>query len=385
VIAALLALTAALSIVAAAYASPNNAAAPTSKAVKCGTTRTIPFLTPVTGPAASLGGQQQDWARFYVATYNKTHKTKIKLVLEDTMLGAPNGTAEALKAAQAVGSNPNVLAIVGPIGSNEIVATTKSLMDAGLGFITPSATRTSLTADGTRKGYLFRTVPPDAVQGSTAGNFMVKKLKLKRVYIIDDQEAYSTGLADTAQSILRAAGVSVTRDGVSQQQSDFSSLIAKIPRDTQLVYMPWQLPPKGKAFGQQMQAAGKGSIKLMGGDGLYDSDFSGLGKNTYTTNFPLNPKSKIIAAFRKQHHGDGEYFGAPTYAAVQVVASAIDKACAKGSATRATVRAALQKTSIPAAQSLLGVALRFDSKGDMSTLKKFGIYQSNGKLFVPIG
>jgi branched-chain amino acid transport system substrate-binding protein len=371
--------------VAAAYASPENGAAPTAQAVKCGTTHTIPFLTPVTGPAASLGGQQQDWARYYVATYNKSHKTKIKLVLEDTMLGAPNGTAEALKAVQAVASNPNVLAIVGPIGSNEIVATTKSIMDAGLGFVTPSATRTSLTADGTRKGYLFRTVPPDAVQGSTAGNFMIKKLKVKRVYIIDDQEAYSTGLADTAQSILKAAGVSVTRDGVSQQQSDFSSLIAKIPRDTQLVYMPWQLPPKGKAFGQQMQAAGKGSIKLMGGDGLYDNDFSGVGKNTYTTSFPLNPKSKIIAAFRKKHGGDGEYFGAPTYAAMQVVATAIDKACAKGTATRATVRAALAKTSIPAAQSLLGVAVRFDSKGDMSTLKKFGIYQSNGSIFVPIG
>src|SRR6267143_1360795 len=133
-IAALLALTAALAIVAAAFASPNKATAPTAQAVKCGTTHTIPFLTPVTGPAASLGGQQQDWARFYVATYNKSHKTKIKLVLEDTMLGAPNGTAEALKAVQAVASNPNVLAIVGPIGSNEIVATTKSLMDAGLGF-----------------------------------------------------------------------------------------------------------------------------------------------------------------------------------------------------------------------------------------------------------
>ena len=64
-------------------------------------------------------------------------------------------------------------------------------------------------------------------------NFISKKLKFKRVYIIDDQEAYSTGLADAVQSKLRAAGVTVTRDGVSQQQSDFSSLIAKIPRDTQ--------------------------------------------------------------------------------------------------------------------------------------------------------
>jgi ABC-type branched-subunit amino acid transport system substrate-binding protein len=134
-----------------------------------------------------------------------------------------------------------------------------------------------------------------------------------------------------------------------------------------------------------MQSAGKGSIKLMGADGLYDSDFSGLGKNVYDTNFPLNPKSPIIAAFRKKHHGDGEYFGAPTYAAVQVVATAIDKACARGSATRATVRGALRETRIPAKQSLLGVALRFDSKGDMATLKKFGVYKSNGTLFVPIG
>src|SRR5207253_1727269 len=221
-----------------------------------------------------------------------------------------------------------------------------------------------LTTDGTRTGFMFRTVPPDAIQGPTVANFILKKLKYTRVYIIDDQETYSTGLADTVQQVLKAAGATVGRDGVSQQQSDFSSLIAKIPRDTQLVYMPWQLPPKGKAFGQQMQAAGKGSIKLMGGDGLYDNDFSGVGKNTYTTSFPLNPKSKIIAAFRKKHGGDGEYFGAPTYAAVQVVAAAIDKACAKGTATRATVRAALLKTSIPAAQSLLGVAVRFDSKGD---------------------
>ena len=113
-------------------------------------------------------------------------------------------------------------------------------------------------------------MPPDAIQGTSVANYIIKKLKYKRVYIIDDQEAYSTGLADTVQQKLRAAGVTVTRDGVSQQQSDFSSLIAKIPRDTQLVYIPWQLPPKGKAFGKQMRSAGKGSIKLMGSDGLFD-------------------------------------------------------------------------------------------------------------------
>ncbi|HMH40871.1 MAG TPA: branched-chain amino acid ABC transporter substrate-binding protein [Gaiellaceae bacterium] len=389
-IAALLALGAALAIVAGAYARPERAAAPAADAgsaaasVKCGKTRTIGFMAPVTGPAASIGIQQVHWAQYYVATYNKTHKTKFKLQTEDTQLGAPTGTAEALKGAQALAGSSNVLGVVGPAGSNEIVGVTKSLKDAGLAWVSGSSTRTSLTTDGTRTGYMFRTVPPDAVQGTTAANFILNKLKYKRVYIIDDQESYSTGLADAVEARLKAAGATVSRDGVSQQQSDFSSLIAKIARDTQIVYIPWQLPPKGQAFGNQMKAAGKGTIKLMGADGLYDSSFAGVGAHVYDTNFPLNPKSKIIAGFKKGHGGDGEYFGAPTYAATQVIATAIDRACKKGSATRASVRAAIRSTNIPAAKSLIGVALRFNRNGDLSTLHKFGLYKSNGKDFVPI-
>src|SRR5262249_46525014 len=157
-------------------------------------------------PAASIGIQQVHWAQYYVSTYNKTHKTKIKLQTEDTMLGAPTGTAEALKGAQALVSNPNVLATAGPAGSNEIVGVTNTLKGGGLAWVSGSSTRTSLTTDGTRTGFMFRTVPPDAIQGPTAANYILKKLKLKNVYIIDDQETYSTGLADTVQSVLRAAG-----------------------------------------------------------------------------------------------------------------------------------------------------------------------------------
>jgi branched-chain amino acid transport system substrate-binding protein len=390
VIAALLVAIAAIVALAAttATAKTQRAAAPASAdaaLVKCGKVRTIGFMAPVTGPAASIGGQQIDWAKYYVSTYNKTHKTKIKLQTEDTMLGAPSGTAEALKGAQALVSNPKVLGVVGPAGSNEIVGVTKALKDGGLAWVSGSSTRTSLTTDGTRTGFMFRTVPPDAIQGTTAGNYMVNVLKVKKVYIIDDQETYSTGLADTVEAKLKSSNVSVSRDGVSQQQSDFSSLIAKIARDTDLVYIPWQLAPKGKAFGQQMKSAGTGSIKVMGADGLFDPDFASVGTNVYDTNFPLNPKSGIIAKFRKSHGGSGEFFGAPTYAATQVVATAVQKACAKGSTTRAKVRAAVRATNIAAKASLLGVSLRFNRNGDLSTLHKFGIYKSNGKDFVPIG
>jgi branched-chain amino acid transport system substrate-binding protein len=377
-IAAVLAL-AALAIVAAASAKTDRAAAPSAAAsadarlVSCGKTVTMGMLAPVTGPAASLGKLQTDWAKFFVASHNRNKKLKHKLRIQygDTVLGGPGGTAEAVKAVQSFGSN--VLGTVGPAGSNEVRATTAPLKNAGLAFVSGSATNTELSTDGTRKGYFFRTVPPDSAQGTSVANFIAKTLKFKRVYIIDDQEAYSTGLADTVQAKLRSAGVTVGRDGVSQQQSDFSSLIAKIARDTQLVYLPWQLPPKGKAFGDQLRAAGKGSIQLMGSDGLFDDAFASLG-NVYASSFPTSGKHAIVKAFKKAHGGDPEFFGAPSYVAAQVIGGAIDRACKDGKASRAEVRAQVRKTNLK--KTVLGLNVSFNANGDIKG-GQFGIWKSN--------
>jgi branched-chain amino acid transport system substrate-binding protein len=385
-IAALLAL-AALAIVAAASAKVDRAAAPSAVAsadtqqISCGKTVTMGMLAPITGPAASLGKLQTDWAKFYVAAHNKVNKKhKLRVQYGDTVLGGPGGTAEAVKAAQSLGSN--VLGTVGPAGSNEVRATTATLKNAGLAFVSGSATNTELTTDGTRTGFFFRTVPPDAAQGTSVANFIIKKLKYKRVYIIDDQEAYSTGLADTVQQKLRAAGVTVNRDGVSQQQSDFSSLIAKIPRDTQLVYIPWQLPPKGKAFGEQMRSAGKSSIILMGSDGLFDDAFASLG-NVYASSFPTSGTHPVVKAFKKAHGGDPEFFGAPSYVAAQVVGGAIDRACKDGKASRAEVRAQVRKTKLK--KTVLGLNVSFNAQGDIKG-GQFGIWKANSAgTFNPVG
>ena len=210
-VAALLAL-AALAVVAAASAKTDRAAAPSAQAgngaalVKCGKTRSIGLMAPFTGPAASIGINQVHWAQYYQRNYNATHTTKIKFVNEDTMLGAANGTAESVKGAQALGSNASVLGVVGPAGSNEVKATTGALKGAGLGFVSGSATNTDITRDGTRTGYFFRTVPPDSAQSLSVSAYIVNKLKAKRVYIVDDQEAYSIGLADEVQSTAQGQG-----------------------------------------------------------------------------------------------------------------------------------------------------------------------------------
>src|SRR6185312_2896656 len=248
--------------------SPARQSSAGSALVKCGTTRTIGVAAPITGPASFIGQQQLRWVKYYVKRWNAQKanaKKKIKIVQGDTQLGVD--TAFAVKVAKSFASNSKLLGVVGPAGSQEVVASTSGYKKGGLAFVSGSASRTSLTdghTDGNRRGYFFRVVPNDAAQGPTVANWMTKKLKWKRVYIIDDQETYSQGLADGVGKILNARGVKVTRDSISQTDSDFSSKIAKTPSNTQGIYIPWQLAPQAQAFGQQLKAAGKSKIKLFG-------------------------------------------------------------------------------------------------------------------------
>jgi len=363
--------------------SPAQVSSAGSALVKCGKTRTIGLAAPITGPAAGIGNQQVRWAKFYVKRWNakKANKNKqIKMIPGDTQLGVD--TAFAVKVAKSFASNSKVLGIVGPAGSQEVVASTSGYKGGGLGFVSGSASRTSLTdghTDGNRRGYFFRTVPNDAAQGPVVANWMTKKLKWKRVYIIDDQETYSQGLADGVQKILKGRGVKVTRDSISQTDSDFSSKIAKIPSNTQGIYIPWQLAPQAQTFGQQLKAAGKGKIKLFGSDGLFAP---GIWKITgsYDSAFPYNPADPAVKAYIKAHHGDGEFFGLPSYVAAQVVVGAVTKACADGKATRAEVRKAIAKTNLKT--TILGFPVRFVKSGEMRAPATYGVYQiqSNGSF-----
>src|SRR5438477_10184059 len=91
-------------------ASTKSQASAATALVKCGKTRTLGFMAPVTGPAADIGLEQVAWAKYYVAGDNKTHAKKLKLQTEDTQRGAATGTAEGLEAAQALAGDANVLA-----------------------------------------------------------------------------------------------------------------------------------------------------------------------------------------------------------------------------------------------------------------------------------
>jgi branched-chain amino acid transport system substrate-binding protein len=371
-------------------AKPAGPEAASKALLRCGKTRTIAVDAPLTGPAASLGQQQLSWAKFYVTRYNASHKTKLKVVSGDSQL--PD-TAVATQVAERLASNASILGVVGPAGSQEVQVSTGPFKNGGLVYITGSATRTSLTVDGTRKGYFFRTVPNDDQQGLRVANYIKGPLNAQRVVVIDGQDSYSQGLSDTVEKLLKAAGLTVQRESVNPDTtSDFSSIITRIPTNTQVVYFPWQLAPKAQLFGQQLRAAGKNAT-LFGSDGLNDPDNFKI-PGSYVSAFPVNSDHPVVKLYSKgPGKGKSNLFGLPSYMAANVLSIAVDKACANGTATRAEVRKFVALTNIPKSQSLLGFRIKYVQTvkqplgpGDMDTPSQYILYKidSSGK-YVKVG
>jgi preprotein translocase subunit SecD len=174
------------------------------------------------------------------------------------------------------------------------------------------------------------------------------------------------------------------RNHISQQQQDFSSVIAAIPSNTQIVYIPWQLPGQAQTFYQQLRASGKKAM-IMGSDGTDAPGTFQPNGHGYVSGFPVDFTSPILKTFKKAHQGQTETFGIPSYTATLVVATAINKACkaGHGKTTRTAVRKQVQKVKLSAKAGLLGFPIQFLNKnkaafqgaGDMGGTANFAVYQ----------
>jgi branched-chain amino acid transport system substrate-binding protein len=223
---------------------------------------TIGMEGPLTGPLAGLGQEQLDFAQLALAMDNLADKTKISLVQGDTQLNP----AQATTVTQQFTSNPKIVAVVGPAGSQEVEAVGPLIARAGLAFISGSATAAALTTG--KYPTFFRVVPNDSVQGPQDANYIVKNLHPKALMIIDDQEAYSTGLVAAMVPIFQAAGITVDHESVSQKTTDFSSLVAKVTPAMSVVVLPWQIAANAQQFGRDLAHEHKKAV-IFGTDGLF--------------------------------------------------------------------------------------------------------------------
>ncbi len=348
---------AALAIAATAFAKadePQTAVAPN---VSCAST-SIGFMGPITGAAAFIGKEQLGFARYAVRMLGGG---KIKLVEGDTQLDPERASTVGAR----FHAGDNILAVVGPASSQEVLAVAPIFKrNEPLPFVSASATATSLT-NGSIPTFR-RVVANHSVQSPSIAKYIRQILKAKRVFIVDDKTAYSRPLAAGVQSILRAGGVTVTRQSVNESVADFSTLVSRVSNDTDVVFLPWQIAAKGQIFGQQMKEQGKRAV-IFGSDGLDSGDFTITG--SYVSAFA--PDIRAIKGNSAFIRGYGakfvSNFGPPTYVATQAVIAAIKRACVDGEATRAEVHKNLKQMLIP--RTVLGGNLQFTGRGDAKGAK----------------
>jgi len=321
---------------------------------------------PLTGPVANLGQEQLHFAELAVSMDNAANHTQISIVQGDTQLTPSIATTVT----QQFTSNAKILAVVGPAGSQEVEAIGPLMARAGLAFISGSATNATLTT-GTYPTF-FRVVSKDSVQGPEDANFIVANLKPKALMIVDDQEAYSTGLVAQMTPIFAAAGIKVDHESVSQKVTDFSSLVAKVTADTSVVVLPWQVAANAQQFGKDLAQEHKNAV-IFGTDGLFSPGTFSI-SGSYVSSFGpditgIAADASIVAAATAKYGSFGT-FGPPVFAAQHVVDEAIASVCKAGQTpSRANVLAAIKTTNEPT--SILGQPIQFDSNGDLVNGKFF--------------
>lgn len=329
---------------------------------------TIGFIGPITGPVAFIGEVQLNWFMYTVDTFNSDMGYDFQIVEGDNQFD----TAQSSTLAAQFLDNPDIVGVVGPAGSDNVDAA-GAVFEAGdpdLTFISPSSTRVGIAA---KFNGMFRTVGTDDDQGPTTANLIIDQ-GASKIFMIDDQSSYSTGLADVTQAALEAAGVEVVRESVTQDITDFSALVSTIPDDADFVYLPWQVAANAQILGNQMAEQGK-NITIVGSDGLDSGDFTIAGSLLvkFAADISSIPASADLLAGFLDQYPDTNTFGPPVFVAAQALLEAVDRVCAAGEVpNRANVQAEVRDTDL--ADTILGSPVSFTSDGDLAE-GRFYIFQ----------
>ncbi len=364
----------AFAAVATAAVAKTEAAASPAQVAAC-TNVSLGFLGPLTGPAGFLGQEQISWLRFGVQKYNKANKTRFKVSAGDTQLKAPVARTVARKFV----SDSKVMAVIGGSESQAVRVSGNLFEKAGLASISGSATAVDLTK-GRPYTTFFRVNPNDAIQAPQIVAFVSGTLGAKNVVVIDSQDDYSIPLSGAISRGLRAKKVNVSRESVSADDTDFSSIVANVDNNVNVVVFATQVASAANTLSNQLREQAKKAV-VFGTDGAYSpSQFKP--KLGYVSWFAPDLRlvrggAAVVSAYntfsRNRSFGT---FGPPSYIAAWVLMDAIDTACGDGAATRAEVTAYVRRTNVP---SILGGAIRFTKKGDLVGAKYHVFKITDGK------
>lgn len=274
--------------------------------------------------------------------------------------GDPERAAEN---AHAIVADPSYVAVVGPMGSTEALATAGIYDQAGMLQVSPCASHPQLCRMGYRT--FHRLVPNEEVQGAELARMALDYLSAPTAGIVHDQDAFGTVVADNFTAAYEGLGGQVVaRESVYRGQRDFRKGGAGIgAEDPALVFFAVHA-----AEGLQVAAAIRElgvRAPFLGTDGMKTAFFLGGGKpghEAYHTHSGADfRRLESAAEFRRSYvsrYPEDSTYSPEGYDAAMLVDEAVRRA---GSTDRAAVLLAFRETGTY--QGITGL-IAFDGTGE---------------------
>jgi branched-chain amino acid transport system substrate-binding protein len=322
-------------------------------------------------------------------------------------------TENANKAA----ADPTIVAYLGTFNSGAAKLSIPILNEAGpLVMISPANTYPGLThaaaglteADEPDKYYpsgarnYARVAATDDFQGPVAVNLMIS-LGIKTLYILDDQEVYGKGVADSVNQAAVAAGLTViAQEGFDPKAADYKALMTKISTSSaaggppDAIYLGAIVDNNAAQILKDKVAimGDNETVKFVGPDGIFTAALiegagADVAEGVYATTPGLAFKDigdagkKFYTDYAAKFGETKEPYAIMGYDSMGAALQAIEDVCAAGGdpTDRAAVNAAV--FALTDFEGGLGT-WSFDANGDI-TLPYFLVGQIKGGAYVDFG
>jgi branched-chain amino acid transport system substrate-binding protein len=336
---------------------------------------TIGVVGPITGPYAVFGDQMKRGAEWVIRELNAkggVNGQKIELAIGDDACDPKQAVAAANLMA-----GKHVAVVIGHYCSGSSIPASSVYAENGILQISPASTNPTFTERGMWN--VFRTCGRDDKQGVTAGDYIAKTYKGKRIAVLHDKSAYGKGLADEMKKELNKRGVKETLyEGFNPGEKDYNALVTRLKAGKfDVVYIGGYHTEVGLIVRQAREA--RYNAQFISDDALATNELWTIANTaangllmTFGPDPRKNPAAKSTVDAMMKEKFDPEGYTLYTVAAIQVWAEAASKV---GSMDPKKVAAAMHGASF---NTVLG-KLSFDAKGDILDPKYVFYVWKDGK------
>jgi len=283
---------------------------------------------------------------------------KINLIIVDNQ----SSTSGAQAAVQKVVEEEKVLALIGFLISGYVLATSDAIKTYGIPTVI-GGTHASLTRRG--NPWLFRVRPDDSIGALAMVKYIDEDMKLRRIGILHDSDAFGTGGADLVEKGAKERGLTIVgRERYMSRERDFTNRLLSM-KDTRAEVIVVYGHAIDAAYIQQQYRKIGSPFKYIGSPGSQMKSTLDLSMEAAEGLLAIadfvpgqsGANRKYLEAYKKEYNEDCDPTSAWVYDALNILVEAIKTA----GEDRAKIREAI--LALKGYQGVLGT-FSFTPNGD---------------------